>query len=293
MLAPLSLVLLSACSTVRLGYNQGPMLAHWWIDGYVDFTAEQAPRARAALDTWFSWHRATQLPEYAALLARLQRLAVDNITPAQVCALMAESERHLAVAYEQAVPAMADIVRSFSPAQVRHIEQRYAKANDEWQRDIGQAHADKRREATLKRWTERAEDIYGRLDDAQRLVLVDALAASPFDPERALAERRARQADILRGLRALQAEGADAARTQAALRAFVAQFSHSPRAEHRAYRERTQQASCTMLARLHASTHAAQRQRAVQWLKDWEEVLRTLVRDGATQRPAGAAPMLP
>ena len=43
-----SLLLLSGCSALRLGYNNGPQLAWWWLDNYVDFSSEQAPPAKRA-----------------------------------------------------------------------------------------------------------------------------------------------------------------------------------------------------------------------------------------------------
>ena len=39
--------------------------------------------------------------------------------------------------------------------------------------------------------------IYGRLNDAQRELLAQGIADSPFDPERWLAERRLRQREIV------------------------------------------------------------------------------------------------
>ncbi len=273
------LPLLTGCSTVRLTYGQGPMLAYWWLDGYVDFTTEQAPQAKAALEDWFAWHRATQLNDYAAWLATAQRLAVDNITPAQVCRLMDEGERHVERAFDQAVPSMAEIVRGFTPAQLRHIEQRYAKGNDDWARDHLQQQPGDRLAAETKRWVERSENVYGSIDAAQRRLIATGLAASPSDPQRWADERRQRQQDILRGLRQLLAERADAAQVQAALRAFAVQFSQSPRLEYRAYRQRLKDANCQLAATLHNSTTAAQRQRAVDKLRGWEDDLRSLARD--------------
>ena len=40
---------LTGCSALRLGYNNGPQLAWWWLDGYVDFSTEQTPAAKAAI----------------------------------------------------------------------------------------------------------------------------------------------------------------------------------------------------------------------------------------------------
>ena len=45
----LALLLLGGCSAVRIGYNQAPTLAWWWLDGYLDFDAAQAPQVKAAL----------------------------------------------------------------------------------------------------------------------------------------------------------------------------------------------------------------------------------------------------
>ncbi|HSW04990.1 DUF6279 family lipoprotein [Aquabacterium sp.] len=261
-----------------MSYNQAPLLAYWWLDGYVDFSAEQAPRVRQALEEYVAWHRSTQLPDYAQLLQRLQPLAQDKVTAQQVCAVADDLQRRLEVAYEQAVPAMAEIVRSFGPAQIDHLAKRYARNNEETQRDFLQADLAERREATLKRTVERAETIYGALDEGQRALLAAGLEVSPFDPQRWLAERRARQQDILRTLRQLLAEHADAGTAQAALRAFAAQAARSPRAEYRHYQLRLIEANCALTAQLHNSTRSAQRQHAVDKLKGWAEDAKALMR---------------
>ena len=69
----LALLLLGGCSAVRVGYNQAPTLAWWWLDGYMDFDATQAPKVKDTLAQWFAWHRSTQLPDYADLLAAAQQ----------------------------------------------------------------------------------------------------------------------------------------------------------------------------------------------------------------------------
>lgn len=267
---------LVGCSSVRLTYSQGPTLAYWWLDGYTDFSSEQAPRVKSALDEWFKWHRATQLTDYAAQLVAAQRLAVDNITPGQVCRFVQVAELRFARAFEPAVAPTAEIVRAFSPAQIRHLEQRYNKGNDEWQRDHLQRTVADRREAAQKRWVDRAESIYGTLDDAQRALVATGLEQSPYDPKAWLDERRARQQDTLRTLRQLLADRADQASTEAALRALSVHLVDSPRADYRALKDRADQAQCALVAQLHNTTSAAQRQRAVRQLKSWEDDLRAL-----------------
>lgn len=272
------LLALSGCSAVRFTYNQAPLLAYWWLDGYADFTADQTPRVRAALDDYFAWHRSTQLPEYARLLQRLQPLAADRVSPSQVCAVADDLQRVLEVAYEQAVPAIADILRGASTAQIDHLAKRYNRELQEVQRDYLQPDLSERQEAALKRVVERAESIYGPLDEAQRALLSAGLEASPFDPKLWLAERRARQQDIIRTLRQLLAERADTGQLQAALRAFAAHATQSPRAEYRAYRQRLVEANCVLAAQLHNSLRPAQRQNAVEKLKGWAEDAKALAK---------------
>ena len=43
-----AVALLGGCSSVRLAYGNGPQLAWWWLDGYVDFSTEQTPRVALA-----------------------------------------------------------------------------------------------------------------------------------------------------------------------------------------------------------------------------------------------------
>ena len=102
---------LTACSAVRLGYDQGPTLAWWWLDRQLDFSSAQKPRVQAALDDWFAWHRATQLPAYADELAQLQRLKTERLAPAQVCTLFAGWQQRLRTAATQALRVFPDLPR--------------------------------------------------------------------------------------------------------------------------------------------------------------------------------------
>lgn len=277
------------CSSVRLTYGQGPMLAYWWLDGYVDFSTEQATKVRSALDDWFGWHRATQLSDYAGLLAAAQRQAVDNVTPAQVCRYSRGAETRLVRAFEQAVPAMAQTVRTLSAAQLDHLEQRYAKADGEWQRDHLQGTPGERQAAAVKRWIDRAESFYGTLEAAQRQLVTQGLQQSPYDARQWFEERRQRQAETLRILRQLRADQADLASTEAALRAIGVQMVHSPRADYRALRERNEAAQCALVAQLHNSTNAMQRQSAIARIKGWEDDLRALAGAAGTSLKAASS----
>ena len=279
-------VLLAGCSALRLAYNQAPELAYWWLDGYLDIQERQAPMVRAALDEWFAWHRATQLPDYAAQLAQARAQVQADVTPDQVCRWWDTLRQRTATAFDHGVPALAEVVMTLDPKQVQHIERRYQKADEDFKADFLQATRDERLQSSVKRTVSRAETLYGRLDDGQREFVARTLAASPFDAQAWLAERQARQREIVQTLRMLIAERADAARVQAALRVFAAHAAQSPRAGYRDHYQRLSDYNCQFVAQLHNTTSAEQRRRAAERLKGWEDDLRALAapRHGSRQR---------
>ncbi|MDH4389817.1 MAG: DUF6279 family lipoprotein [Aquabacterium sp.] len=270
------LPLLGGCSALRLSYGQGPLLAYWWLDSQIDFTDDQAPRMRSALADWFAWHRSTQLPDYAQALGELAATVAGPVSPAQVCSQIEAWQRRAERAFDRAVPALADQVRSLTPEQITHLEKRQADRQQEMVADVLQPDLAERQKAALARRIDRAETLYGTIDDSQRQLLAASQATSPFDAERWLAERRARTADMLRNLRQWQAEQADTATVQAGLRRLVADTLRSPRADYRAYSQRLLQANCSQAAQLHNSTSASQRQRAATKLLGWQADMRAL-----------------
>ena len=279
---------------LRLAYDQAPQFAYWWIDGYADFDDAQSPRVRDALDRWFAWHRLEQLPEYAALLARAQREIVDNVTPTAMCGWTAEAQRRIDVAFEEALPAAAELMLTLTPAQLRHIERRFKKNQDEMRKDFLQPDLAERKTESLDRAVKRAENLYGRLDTAQRDRLAAQLDQSPFDPERWLAERRLRQQETLRTLTTVAAVGrastdrsAVLVQARAAARSLAEQMTRSPRADYRAYQQRVMQANCAAAAGVHNLTTPAQRQAARAKLKGWEDDLRALASAADSARLRG------
>ena len=274
------LLLLAGCSAVRLAYNQAPHLMYWWLNGYVDFDTEQGERARDALADWFAWHRATQLSDYAGLLAIAQQQILHDVTPNEVCQWADELRKRIEVGYDHGVPAMAEMVRTLKPQQVQRVERRYRQADEEFRDEFLQADRAERLEESNKRAISRAELIYGELSDTQRALLTQGIAASPFDPERWLVERQLRQREIVETLRSLQSRQADTARTEAALRVFAVHAAQSPRPAYRDYQRRLFDHNCRLIARLHNSTTPEQRRRGAERLKGWEEDLRALAGNG-------------
>ena len=277
----LCLALLSGCSLLRLTYPQVPTIAYWWLDGYADFTSVQSPRVQAQLAEWLRWHRATQLPDYAMLIQRARAEVLTDTTPAQVCRWYDELSARAWLAYEQALPAAAEAVLTLAPAQWAHVQHKFDKNNAEFRDDFLQPALQARLKESVKRTVDRAEMLYGRLDDSQRELVAREVAASPFDADMWLSERLARQQDIVQTLRRLQAERAGGAQVQAVLRMLAERAQQSPDETYRAYQRRLKRFNCEFAAALHNTTTPAQRQAAAATLKGWETDLRALAAEPA------------
>ncbi len=273
----------TGCSLVRLAYDQAHQLLFWRIDSYVDVNGDQAPQLLDAIDRWFTWHRRTQLPAYAVLLARAQREIVEPTTPAALCAWAAEAEQRLGLALEEAVLPAAELILTLTPEQIQHVERRMAKGEARMQADFLQADPAARRAASFERALDRFEMLYGSLDAGQRERLSALLSKSTFDPVRWLAERRLRNRETLQVLTTVSTagrSGGDRAaawqQAQAAARVLVERTTRSPRADYRAYQQGLVQDNCTLAASMHNAMSPAQRQAARAKLKGWEDDLRVL-----------------
>jgi len=271
---------LSGCSAVRIAYNQAPELAFWWLDGYLDFNDPQSVRMRQGLGDWFRWHRRSELPQYADLLARMRDKAAGPLSTEQACSWFDEINARADAGIEQALPALADVMRTLSEPQLAHLEHKFAESNEDLADRFLQRKPEARRKAQLERAVDRIEMLYGDLGDAQLEQVAKLALETPFDPERWLAERRSRQQDVLQTLRRLSASQASTEQADAALRALIQRMRVSPHDDYRAYQLRLIRFNCGFAAQVHNLTTPAQRAAAARRLKGWEDDARALAAQG-------------
>ena len=280
LLGLLALALVGGCSADKLAYNNLPERGYWWIDGYVDLDDAQSVQLRADLARLHDWHRSRELPKVAELLHQVQQQAPADTTPAQVCHLLSEAQALFDAALVQAEPGAVALATRLTAPQLQHLEAHFAKGNEQWRRDWLAITPAERAQKRFKVELDRAQDFYGSLNDGQRLLLQDALQASAFDPGKAWTQRLQRQQDLLQTLRSLapadDAPAAGPATAAAALRAWVRRAQHPGDPAMRTYAQLVRLDNCQRQARLHNSTSAEQRRRAVARLAAYERAAREL-----------------
>jgi len=268
--------LLQSCSLMKIAYNQAPELVYWHLDGHFDFTDAQSLQVKADLARLQAWHRQTQLPGYIETLQKLRQQMPADTDAAAACAVYTDARGKLVALSRQAEPPMAVLVNSLQAGQLKNLERRFAKGNDEYREDFLEASPKAQRDKRYKEAVKRAEMLYGGLEKKQLAVIARRIDASHFDAPRTYAEKVRRQQDALHTLRPLVAGQGTPEKIQAAMRGLFERTITSPDAAYRDYMEKLTQDACVTLAELHNSTTPAQREKAVETLTRYEQDFRTL-----------------
>ena len=238
-------LVLSGCSMVQTVYNKSPELAYWWIDGFVDVSADQRPLLMEDLQAYQQWHRATQLPRYAL--------------------------------FESADAGTSRLVSSLSADQVEHLRNKLDRHHRDWRRDWVEPGPAEVLDKRVQRTRERAEDFYGRLDVSQQRLLRQQAERSPYDVTLGEAVRLRRQEDIVTTLRGLVQQRPAPEEWRRQVRALLQRSVISPVPAHQTYVERLHDYNCRSIAQLHNSTSAEQRQAAIKRLQKYERDARALM----------------
>jgi Family of unknown function (DUF6279) len=163
---------LSSCSAARLGYNSAPSLVAWWLDGYLDFDAEQSAKVRTELDALIAWHRKEELPQFAATLKNLRSAVAQPLTPEQVCSLYTFTLVRTEGTAERMVAAVAALAPTLQPTQLEHMARQFDKRNREWQEEWVHRSALEVTDLRVEKLVERAELTIKKPSLSTRLTLL-------------------------------------------------------------------------------------------------------------------------
>ena len=268
--------MVAGCSAMRIAYATAPDLTYWWLDGYIDFNGDQAPGVHKALDQWFAWNRRTQLPDYVVLLGRARAEVLADTTAARACEWKVDISTLAGAGFEQIAPAVAELAITLTPQQIDHLQKHFVDTDEKFRDKYLQPDPRDRAIAALNRTVDNAERLYGHLDEPQRRLIAERLAASPFDADVWYAERRAMQVDLVATLRKLRADDADRQQALAALKAYKDRIVRSPRENYRRYSDRLAESNCAFVAALQNATTPTERRTAAENLTGWQGDLRSI-----------------
>jgi len=279
---------LAACSAIKAVYSQAPDLAYWYLDGYMDFNGAQSLQVKAGLNKVQSWHRQTQLPVYIDILQKLQQRLPSNVSAAESCEIYTDVRERLMAVAGQMEPTATAIASTISVGQLQHMETRFAKSNTDYREDFLEGTLLERHSKRLKKAVKRAEMLYGDLQQEQLAAIAQSIDRSSFNPVLAFGEWQRRQQDVLQTVRSVSGSlppsgnPVDPERTRQAIRRLIERSTESPDPGYRSYLKVLTEQNCRNFADFHNKTTPAQRKKAVETLKSYEQDFRAL--NGAVSR---------
>ena len=277
-IAVLALLLLPACSAIKLGYQQLPTLSYWWLDSTVSFSGNQTTAAKESIDKLYQWHRQEELPGYAALLQRTADLSAGPVQPGQLCRVVEEVQTRLDTLMRQAVVQAAPVAMALGPRQLSHLARQWERQNEEWEKEWLQGDSEARMERRLDKALSRYNSFYGELNTAQINLVKTQLVQSPWTAEWGRRDRQRRQQDLLSTLQRNTQNNLTQAQAEAQLWGVWQRWLQPPDSGQRAVVQSLSQRACENLAQLHNTATSEQRVRVSRRLRAYERDLLDLNR---------------
>lgn len=271
----LLMLTVTACSTVKLSYNNAQELTYWWLNSYVKFTPEQRPVIKDQLAKLHDWHRFNEIPVYIDILHSLQKKAEHDVTSKQSCEVMENVRERYRMLNLQLEPIIEKMAPSLSHEQLVHIEKHFEKNNKKWHKEWLEGTQQEIDERRLKRAIKRAEMFYGRLNDQQKDILKQNIRTSNFDPHYSYSEKVRRQTDAIATLKKIIDQKLEEPDIKLEVAAYFDRFLNGDLA-HQNYIDKFKVDACEDLTKLHNTTTIEQRKRAASKLAGYAEDLEAL-----------------
>ena len=180
-LCALCLILISGCSMLRTGYGHIDSVAAWMVHDYFDLNADQRDLFAQRFERLHTWHRQTQLPEYAQFLIDIQIRAKRSLRESDILWLVdGAKQRYARIAVRGAADA-ADLLATLTPEQLETFRQQIDKDNKKFMREhrINDSEAE-RRKVVQQRTLSQLRDWVGPLNDIQETRVIAMLKTMPL-----------------------------------------------------------------------------------------------------------------
>lgn len=256
-----ALLALAACSTIKLGYNNAETLLLYALNDYLDLSPEQQRFARERVNAVHDWHRATQLPDYAAFVRHAQSRLDGEVTTEEVLQFNEGLNSRLAALGERIAPDVARLALTLTPAQLDRLDKKMGGDTRKARGDFGRGDTHEALEQRVKKYAERADFWLGRLTDEQLELVRDALAEQPAARSYWIEERERRQRELATLLRRIHAERPGEEVAAGWIQSYFAELASPPQPERRARAEAYRQQRAELIARL--INHATPQQRTL------------------------------
>lgn len=198
LLLALVLSLLSACSAIRIGYNQADTLLAWMADDYFDFDTAQKQDFHARIDRLLKWHREQQLPDYARFLTDIRKRGQHRLTATDAEWIVDGVKARFRTIARYGAPDAAEMLATLTPDNIRALEKQYDKVNQKFVREYKlKGSIEDQKRARLERTLKQIRDWTGPLTHTQEERIKALNEAIPSTDAMRHLDRQRRQKEFL------------------------------------------------------------------------------------------------
>ena len=256
-------LLLAGCATItRLAYSNATLaysslapMATWMVDEYTDLSGGQKDWVRERLTRVMQWHRANELPEYRKFLEHVLAESAEPFTVQEIGAAYGDLRDHYHRMVEFLLPDAAEFLLQLDRDQVEQMEKKFDDDDRKFVRDSLKGTPADRVERRADKLVNHLESWLGTLSPEQRALVLRRLSAMPDFVEERLADRKYRQSETLRLIRARPGKEA----MVAGLHRLLVDTETWRRPEFRKQMETRDQQTFSLLAALSATLSPKQR----------------------------------
>ncbi|MEM7206387.1 MAG: DUF6279 family lipoprotein [Pseudomonadota bacterium] len=276
-------LLLAACSSTSLIYNNASWFIESQIDDYFSLNNDQEESLGQALDEFFQWHRTRELPGYADALERLSVDLSDGLERSELQAFFIDiNDARLRLVEQVAQPASAFLV-TVGESQLEQFDAEFQEQIDERAKELERS-PDESAEARFEGFLDQLEGWFGEFNDSQKARIREISDAWPDRSDYWLEVRRQRHKQFMQLMRA------DPTETE------IAQYIRD-RFIHRRFStdqelatiERSRAEWIDALLEVDSLLTSLQRRRAISEMQDYRDDFRELSQEDVADKRASAA----
>ena len=279
-------IALGGCSMMRLGYEALPTLISWQVGRYLDLDDGQRAIVGRRVEALHQWHQHAQLPYYAEMLREVRERVEVGVATEDLGRWREQVAQAWEVIADRMAPGVAELALTLRSEQVEHLRERLAESAAESRRKMLPDGDEARYRARQERVVARAEFFLGGLGGAQQKALQPVVRGMPAIEEDWLAEREARNQQLLALLNKIRRERPSKVEATRLCREFLRSFWRGADAQRRQRIELGIVASDALTAKLVAGASPKQRQHLLELLEKFSTDFESLAASAASSSRA-------
>lgn len=249
------LLVLAACSTIKLAYRNVDLYLVWKADEYFSLDDPQAASLKAGLNATTAWHRSEELTRYSAVLLEARERVGRTISEDDIDWLLSSARKRYEALAGYAAPRAAQVLSSLSPAQIAHFEEALRRENEVFSAEYVDVSVEAQRRQRYDRTMDLVQEWIGPLSPVQRARIEQLSADIPLTYALRLQDRQRRQRALIELLTRPQTTES----LTPELEAWMLKWDHGRSAEYEGLAQTVQQQTVVMVIELEHSLSPTQR----------------------------------